>query len=70
MLAVLALCGFDAQLGPFGQPEMAITGTNIVRFAIPAAVSGIILVIMIFYPLKKYFPAIAEMKAKMAAEHR
>lgn len=70
MLAVLALCGFDAQLGPFGQPEMAITGTNIVRFAIPAAVSGVILVIMIFYPLKKYFPAIAEMKAKMAAEHR
>lgn len=70
MLAVLALCGFDAQLGPFGQPEMAITGTNIVRFAIPAVVSGVILVIMIFYPLKKYFPAIAEMKAKMAAERR
>lgn len=69
MLAVLALCGFDAQLGPFGQPESALSGTNLVRFAIPAAVSAIILLIMVFYPLKKYFPAIAEMKEKMHAEH-
>ncbi|MGF0033877.1 MFS transporter [Bariatricus sp. SGI.154] len=69
MLAVLAICGFDAQLGPLGQSEMALTGTNLVRFMIPAIVSALILVIMVFYPLKKYFPAIAEMKAKMKAEH-
>ena len=69
MLAILAICGFDAQLGPFGQSEMAVTGTNIVRFLIPALVSVVILVIMIFYPLKKFFPEIAEMKKKIAAEH-
>ena len=69
MLAILAICGFDAQSGPFGQSETAVMGTNMVRFLIPAIVSAVILVIMIFYPLKKYFPEIAEMKAKMAAEH-
>lgn len=65
MLAVLAIAGFDATLGPFGQSESAIVAVNVIRFAIPALVSVAILVIMIFYPLKKYFPAIAEMKAKM-----
>ncbi len=69
MLAILALCGFDAQLGPFGQSPTAVMGTNMIRFLIPALVSVAILVIMIFYPLKKYFPEIAEMKKKMAAEH-
>lgn len=69
MLAILAICGFDAQAGPFGQTPTAITGTNVVRFLVPAIVSAVILVIMIFYPLKKYLPEIAEMKAKMAKEH-
>ena len=69
MLAILALCGFDAQLGPFGQSQTAVMGTNMIRFLIPALVFVAILVIMIFYPLKKYFPEIAEMKKKMAAEH-
>lgn len=69
MLAILALCGFDAQLGPFGQSETAVMGTNMIRFLIPALVSVAILVIMIFYPLKKFFPEIAEMKKKMAAQH-
>lgn len=69
ILAILALCSFDATLGPFGQPQSAITGTNVVRFLVPAIVSVVILVIMIFYPLKKYFPEIEKMKAKMAAEH-
>lgn len=69
MLAILAVCGFNAELGPFGQSAMAIEGTNACRFLIPAIVSAIIIVIMVFYPLKKYFPAIAEMKEKMAKEH-
>lgn len=69
MLAILAICGFDAQLGPFGQSQTAVAGTNMVRFLVPALVSAAILVIMIFYPLKKYFPEIAEMKKKIAAEH-
>lgn len=43
-------------------------GTNLIRFMIPALVSVAILVIMLFYPLKKYFPEIAEMKAKMKAD--
>lgn len=70
MLAILAVCGFDATLGPFGQSEMAIAGTNVVRFLVPALVSVAIIIIMVFYPLKKFFPEIAEMKAKMAAEHK
>ena len=69
MLAVLAIAKFDAQLGPFGQPESAVEATNVVRFLIPAIVSGIIILVMVFYPLRKYFPAIAEMKAKATAEH-
>lgn len=68
MLAILAVCGFDAQLGPFGQSETAIAGTNAIRFLIPALVSVAILIIMIFYPLKKHLPEIAEMKEKIAAK--
>ena len=66
MLAILAIAHFDAQLGPFGQPDSAVTATNVVRFLIPAIVSGIIIIVMVFYPIRKYFPQIAEMKAKMA----
>ncbi|MBR1742896.1 MAG: hypothetical protein IJ733_13715, partial [Lachnospiraceae bacterium] len=69
VLAVLALMKFDAQLGPFGQPASATTGVNVVRFLIPAIVSGILIVLMIFYPIKKFFPEIAQMKEKSAAEH-
>lgn len=38
---------------------------NLTRFMVPAIVSAIILVIAVFYPLKKHFPEIAEMKEKM-----
>ena len=68
LLFVLALAKFDAQLGPFGQPESATEAVNVVRFLIPAIVSCIIVVVMIFYPIRKHFPAIAEMKEKMTAE--
>ena len=68
MLAILAIAHFDAQLGPFGQPASATEATNVVRFLVPAIVSGIIIVVMIFYPLRKYFPEIAAMKEKMAEE--
>ena len=68
MLAVLAICGFNAELGPFGQSDTALMGTNMVRFLIPAIVSVVILIIMIFYPLRKFFPEIAEMKEKMKAD--
>ena len=69
MLFILALAKFDAQLGPFGQPASATTATNVVRFLVPACVSGIIIIVMLLYPIRKFFPAIAEMKAKMAAEN-
>ena len=65
MLAILAIAKFDAQLGPFGQPQSAIEATNVVRFLVPAIVSGIIILVMVFYPLRKHFPEIAKMKAKM-----
>ena len=68
LLAILALAKFDAQLGPFGQPASATEATNVVRFLVPAIVSGIIIVVMIFYPIRKHFPEIADMKAKMTAE--
>ena len=68
LLAVLAIAHFDAQLGPFGQPESAVAATNVVRFLIPACVSGIIIVVMVFYPIRKYFPEIAAMKSRMADE--
>ncbi len=67
MLAILALCGFDAQNGPLGQVPSAVIGTNVVRFLVPAIVSGIIIVLMMFYPIRKYFPEIEAMKAKMHA---
>ncbi len=67
MLLILAMCGFDAQNGPLGQVDSAIIGTNVVRFLVPAIVSAVIIVLMIFYPIKKYFPEIEEMKAKMHA---
>ena len=60
--------GFDAQLGPFGQNISALATTNSVRFLVPSAVSLLILIIMIFYPLRKYFPEIAEMKEHMKAK--
>ena len=68
LLAILAIAKFDAQLGPFGQPASATEATNVVRFLVPAAVSGIIILVMIFYPIRKHFPEIAEMKAKMTAD--
>lgn len=68
MLAILAAAGFNASLGPFGQSESALAATNAVRFLVPSAVSLLIVIIMVFYPLRKYFPEIAEMKEKMARE--
>lgn len=68
MLAILAAAGFDASLGPFGQSDAALTATNSVRFLVPAAVSLLIVIIMALYPIRKYFPEIAEMKARMVSE--
>ena len=68
LLFILALAKFDAQLGPFGQPASATEATNVVRFLVPACVSGIIILVMVLYPIRKYFPEIAEMKARMAEE--
>ncbi|MCD7885532.1 MAG: MFS transporter [Lachnospiraceae bacterium] len=68
MLAIIAVAGFSTEYGVFGQPASATTSINVARFAVPALVSVVILVIMLFYPLKKYFPEIAEMKKKMSEE--
>ena len=65
MLAILAVAGFNAENGPFGQVESALVATNVVRFLIPAIVSAVIIVIMIFYPIRKHFPEIEQMKARM-----
>ena len=68
ILAILAICGFSTDYGIFGQPDSAVTGTIVTRFLVPMLVSVVILIICLFYPLKKYFPAIAEMKANMAVQ--
>ncbi|MCD7954168.1 MAG: MFS transporter [Lachnospiraceae bacterium] len=68
ILAIIAVAGFSTDYGIFGQPASATTSINIARFLVPAIVSAVILVIMLFYPLKKYFPEIAAMKEKMRAE--
>lgn len=68
VLAILAVAGFDATLGPFGQSAAATTSVNVARFAVPALVSAVIVILMIFYPLKKYESEIAQMKEKMKAE--
>lgn len=68
ILAVLAIFGFSTEFA-LDQPETAVMACNLLRFLIPAVVSILILVIMLFYPLKKYFPEIAKMKEKMAAKH-
>lgn len=67
VLAILAVCGFDASAGPLGQTELAVAGTNACRFLVPAIVSAVIIILMVFYPLKKYLPEIAAMKADMKA---
>ena len=64
ILAILAIFGFSTELG-LEQPASAVMACNLTRFLVPAIVSAVILVIAIFYPLKKYFPVIAEMKEKM-----
>lgn len=65
ILAVLALFGFSTDYA-LEQPASAVTACNLLRFLIPGLVSVLILIIMIFYPLKKHFPEIAKMKANMA----
>ena len=70
MLAILAGSGFDASLGPFGQSAAATGAINVVRFLIPSIVSLIIVGIMAFYPLKKYFPEIAAMKARLSENNQ
>lgn len=69
VLAILAVCGFNAELGPFGHPEQVAAGTNAVRFLIPAIVSALIVVLMFFYPLKKSFADIEKMKAIMRSKY-
>lgn len=64
ILLVLAVFGFSTDYG-LEQPDSAVMACNMIRFLIPAIVSAIILIIAVFYPLRKYFPEIAEMKAKM-----
>lgn len=70
LLAILAAAGFDAQLGPFGQSASATNAVNVVRFLVPAIVSAVIVLLLAFYPLKKYLPEIAEMKKRQEAEFK
>lgn len=66
ILAVLAATGYVA--GAVGQqPESALIGMNMIRFGVPAVVAFALAILLKFYPLKKYYPEIQEMKAHMKA---
>ena len=69
VLAILAVCSFNAELGPLGQPEQVAAGINAVRFLIPAIVSALIALLMVFYPMKKHFAEIEKMKAQIMEHH-
>lgn len=67
ILAILAATGYVA--GAIGQQnEATMTAMNWLRFGIPAVCCALIIIFLLFYPIKPYFGEIAEMKAKMKAK--
>lgn len=64
ILAVLAVTGYIA--GAVGaQPESAMIGINVLRFALPAATCLIIIICLAVYPIEQYYGEIKEMKENM-----
>ncbi|MCC8150643.1 MAG: MFS transporter [Lachnospiraceae bacterium] len=66
ILAILAATGYVA--GAVGQqPESVMIGLNMIRFGIPAIVAFLLALLLKFYPLKKYYPQLQEMRENMKA---
>lgn len=67
ILAVLALSGYVA--GAIGQqPESAMFALNFIKFGAPSVTGLIVIICVVFGPIKKYKSDIEAMKIKMHAE--
>ena len=69
MMGILAVTGYVAgAVG--GQPDSAMIALNLIRFGIPAVICILIVILLIFYPFKKYYWEFAKMKEEMKATER
>ena len=67
ILAILALSGYVA--GAIGQqPDSAMFALNFIKFGAPSVTGLIVILCVVFGPIKHYKTEIEEMKAKMHAE--
>lgn len=67
ILAILAISGYVA--GAIGQqPESAMFALNFIKFGAPSVTGIIVILCVVFGPIKKYKSEIEEMKIKMHAE--
>jgi Na+/melibiose symporter-like transporter len=66
ILAILAATGYVA--GAVGhQPPSAMFAFNFMRFLLPSILAAVVVVLCIFYPVKKHFADIEKMKEAMKA---
>lgn len=69
MMGILAVTGYVAgAVG--GQPDSAMFALNLIRFGIPSVICILIVILLIFYPFKKYYWAFAKMKEEMQESGR
>ncbi len=67
ILAILAVSGYVA--GAIGQqPESAMFALNFIKFGAPSITGSIVILCVVFGPIKHYKKEIEEMKSKMHAE--
>ena len=67
ILAMLAVTGYVENAVGAAQSAAAREGINLFRFGLPALCCGALVVILAFYPIRKYYPEIRSMKEHMAA---
>jgi len=67
VLAMLALTGYVENVVGEGQSAAAVAGINLFRFGVPALCCVIVLLMAIFYPIRKHYGEIREMKAQIGA---
>ncbi len=65
VLAMLALTGYVENVVGEGQSAAAMAGINFFRFGLPALCCIAVLLIAIFYPIRKYYGEIRTMKEQM-----
>lgn len=64
ILAMLALTGYvENAVGP-AQSAAAKEGINLFRFGLPAVCCAVLVAVLAFYPIRKFYPEIRAMKAR------